>query len=206
MKTRYETEDPREIFVLNEKVDRLRSIITAVMILLGVTILLLGAILYLQLTRVSNLSGAITQQSTRVDDLTMNVGNMTDISIGLATEIGNVKQDVSTVINMLRDAGPSANPADMSNASLKSPLHVQFSCVDETSNQIMEPCEIHVKILEVSPIDEFDLDSGQTLAVVPQKIRLSISVDVSGYMQYSNIFEYTDDGTMYPFLVQLKKQ
>jgi len=206
MKTNSETEDQREIFALNHKVDRLRSITTVAIIMLGFIILLLGVLLYMQLNRFASLSAELAQETTRIDDLIMNLGNMTDISIGLATEVGDVKQDVSTVINMLRDAGPVANSVDTSDASLASPLHVKFSCVDETGNQIADPCTIHVKILNISPVDEFDLGSGQAIVVVPQKIRLAISVDVAGYAKYSNIYEYLEDGTTYPFVIQLKKQ
>jgi len=206
MKNEYGTEDQREIISINEKVDQLRTAARMLVIMLAVIILLNGAILYLEISKAENLSEGINQQSVRIDDLIMNISNLTDNSIGSTTEIGNVKQDIGTVINMLRDTEITANQPATSNIGLKSPLHVQFSCVDDITNQSVDPCAVSVIVLEINPVDEFVLDAGQILGVVPEKVRLSISVSVSGYATYSNIFEYTENGEIYPVVIKLIKQ
>jgi hypothetical protein len=206
MKNEYETEEKHEIASISLKVDQLRRVTRTLIIMLAVIIFLNGVILYYQFFRVGNLSEAVNQQTTRVDDLLITVGNLTDNSIGTTTEIGNVKQDIGTIINLLRDAKITANQPTTTNMELKSPLHVQFSCLDDSSSQPVDPCAINVKVLEINPVDEFVIDAGQMLKIVPARIRLSISVNVSGYATYSNIFEYTENGEVYPVEIKLIKQ
>lgn len=205
MKSEHGMEDQNEIAPIKSKVDQLQRATRMVIIMLAVILLLNGVIVYFQISRVGDIHNSVDQQTTRIDDLLINLGNLADNSIGTTTEIGGIKQDVSTVVNMLRDIKIAASLPASSSTELKSPLHVQFTCLDESSSQPVEPCSINVKILEINPVDEFVMDTSQTLEVVPVRIRLSISVNVSGYAAYSNIFEYTENGQTYPVEIRLKK-
>lgn len=200
-----ENEEKHEIISLNEKVGQLQTAARTLVIILAVILLLNGATLYMQISKVATLSEGIGQQSVRIDDLIMNISNLTDNSIGTTTEIGNVKQDIATVINMLRDTEFAANQLNSSKKELKSPLHVQFSCVNDGTDQAIDPCTVNVEILEITPVDEFILQSGQIMEVIPEKIRLSVSTTVQGYAVYSNIFEYIENGQVYPVVIRLKK-
>jgi hypothetical protein len=73
-------------------------------------------------------------------------------------------------------------------------LNLRFECFDSDSGENITDCSIHLRIIEESQVQEFDVFSTEDAINIPVQTRLSIIVTSPGYSTYSEIFEYIDLG------------
>lgn len=73
-------------------------------------------------------------------------------------------------------------------------LNLRFECYDSDSGQHIADCSVHLRLIEKSQVQEFDVFSTEDAISIPIQTRLSITVTSPGYSNYSEIFEYVDLG------------
>ncbi|MBI5351039.1 MAG: hypothetical protein HZB50_00210 [Chloroflexi bacterium] len=84
-------------------------------------------------------------------------------------------------------------------------LNLKFECFDSNSGKNIADCSIHLRVVEQSQIQEFDVLSTRDEINIPVRIRLSIIVTSPGYLGYSEIFEYTDLGETQVHVIKLQE-
>lgn len=82
-------------------------------------------------------------------------------------------------------------------------LNLRFECYDSDSGQNIADCSVHLRLIEKSQVQEFDVFSTEDAISIPIQTRLSVTVTSPGYSIYSEIFEYVDLGKTQIHVIKL---
>lgn len=150
-------------------------------------------------------TGVIT---TQLDNLSKSVEGMTVIvnENTLTDDVNALSQKIDVLSTLVKEfqTNPISQPTN--SGLMNTTLHLRFICSDSASGESISECPIHIKVLAVEPVSDFDVQGNNQEAIFPPlRFRLSISVQVSGYQPYANVFEFVETGIIQDYSIKLKK-
>jgi len=140
--------------------------------------------------RISNtINGDVT---SKIGQLQQNIETLTTTVNGdVLSQIGEVRQQVSNVTV---------------NSSTRPSINVQFTCHDSATGLVLNDCLFHIRVLEETPVLEFDTTSNNKVPIlITVQRRLEITAQKDGYRIATEIFEYIDDGLPKSHSIGLEK-
>lgn len=168
------------------------SILSVALISLSVAISVFVAY---QVTSVVN--GNVTSTTDR---LQQSVGDLKSVVNGnvlsqvgqLEQRVGQLQQSISVYSSSISSPGPSIN--------------VQFSCLDATTGVVLTDCSLHIRILEQSPVSEYDVAPQSKIPIdIQTRRRLEVTAKRDGYKTTREIFEYIEDGLPKSHSIKLER-
>lgn len=206
-----ETSSPNETESFQSKEPSSKFMQPLLFIILGVA-LVSGILNVIQLVSINKMRQYLTDKGQiimKLDNLSKSVDGMTaltDENRKFRGEVNGIGNNVNTLTEMVRDLNANSNSPAASTSLANSVFHLHFICNDASSGQTISPCPIKVQVLTVEPTNEFEVQGNdQDTFSLPLRLRLSVTVRVSGYKPYANVFEFTETGSTQDYVIKVEK-